>query len=122
MAKSINQVMLMGRLAKDPDLRTTTSGKSVVKFPLAVDKQSDGSDFFEIVAWEKLAELVEKYLHKGSKTIIQGRIENQTWEKDGHKHYKTIITAFDVTFLDSKSDKQDTVLDGEDIEGLDIPF
>ena len=132
MAKSVNQVILLGRLTRDPELRSTTSGKQIAGFSIAVDKggADGGADFFEVTAWEKLAELVSQYTHKGSKVLIQGRLGQDTWDdKDsGKKRSKVTITATDVTFLDSKSDDSrpaDTVLDDIDDKPLDlseIPF
>ncbi len=109
MAKSINQVILMGRLTRDPELRNTTTGKSVVNFGLAVDKfgQDNGADFFEIVAWEKLAELINQYLSKGRRCLVQGRLSLRQWEQDGQKRSKIEVVANDVTFLDGPSQNQD---------------
>lgn len=106
MAKSINQVILMGRLTRDPEMRTTTTGKSVTSFSLAVDRaygQDSGADFFDIVAWEKLGELVNQYLSKGRRCLVQGRLSYRTWEQDGQKRSKVEIVASDVTFLDAPS-------------------
>lgn len=105
MAKSINQVILMGRLTRDPEMRTTTSGKSVTSFGLAVDKPGpdDAADFFDIVAWEKLGELVNQYLTKGRRCLVQGRLSFRQWEQDGQKRSKVEVVATDVTFLDGPS-------------------
>ena len=67
MAKSINQVILMGRLTRDPEMRTTTTGKSIASFSIAVDRGGEGdqTDFFDVTAWEKLGELVNQYLSNG---------------------------------------------------------
>jgi single-strand DNA-binding protein len=106
MGRSVNQVILMGRLTRDVELKPTTTGKSVASFTLAVDSQSEGKDanFFDVTAWEKLAELVNQYTHKGSKVLVMGRLQQQTWsDKDsGQKRSKVVIIATDVTFLDSK--------------------
>ena len=105
MAKSINQVMLLGRLTRDPEARSTSTGKQISSFGLAVGRyNSDEADFFEVDAWEKLAELVQQYVHKGSKVIVQGRLQFSQWEKDGKKSSKVTIVATDVTFLDAPSD------------------
>lgn len=133
MAKSVNQVFLMGRLTSDVEMRSTQTGKSVAKFTLAVDNGSKegGAHFLEVVAWEKLAELLEKYTKKGSKVLIQGSLKQETWEdKDsGKKRSKVVVSANDVTFLDSKSsaepDSTDTVLEDIDDKPVDlseIPF
>lgn len=105
MAKSINQVILMGRLTRDPDMRTTPNGKTVTSFSLAVDRQgqSDSADFFDITAWEKLGELVNQYLSKGRRCLVQGRLSFRQWEQDGQKRSKVEVVATDVTFLDGPS-------------------
>ena len=129
MAKSVNQVILLGRLTRDVELRTTTSGKNVASFSLAVDKggNQEGADFFDITAWDKLAELLDIYTSKGSKVLVQGRLTQDTWEQDGQKRSKVSVTANDVTFLDSKSEgtQKDTVLEDIDDKPIDlsqIPF
>lgn len=126
MAKSINNVILMGRLVRDPELKTTNSGKNVTEITLAVDKGNDQAAFLEVVAWEKTAELISQYTQKGSKLLVQGRLDQQSWEKDGKKFSKVIIVAFDVTFLDSKSSQtKDEVIDDISDEPIDlsqIPF
>ncbi len=107
MAKSINQVIIMGRLTRDPEMRTTTTGKSIASFSLAVDRggQDDQADFFDVTAWEKLAELVTQYLSKGRRCLVQGRLRQDSWDdKDtGKKRTKVEIVATDVTFLDGPS-------------------
>ena len=108
MAKSINQVILMGRLTRDPEQRTTTTGKTIVSFSIAVDRggQDDGADFFEVNAWEKLGELVMQYLSKGRRVLVQGRLRQDSWDdkETGKKRSRIDITASDVTFLDGPSD------------------
>lgn len=108
MAKSINQVILMGRLTRDPEQRTTTTGKTIANFSLAVDRggQDDSADFFDITAWEKLGELVIQYLTKGRRVLVQGRLRQDSWEdkETGKKRSRVEVTATDVTFLDGPSD------------------
>jgi single-strand DNA-binding protein len=105
MAKSVNQVILMGRLTRDPESRTTPSGKTVTSFSLAVDRggSDDGADFFEITAWEKLGELVAQYLTKGRRALVQGRLRQDSWDdkETGKKRSSVNVVATDVTFLDS---------------------
>ena len=74
MARSINQVILLGRLTRDPEQRTTASGKNVVSFSIAVSRatQDDQADFFNVTAWEKLGDLVMQYLNKGRRVLVQG--------------------------------------------------
>lgn len=104
MARSINQVILMGRLTRDPEQRTTSSGKTIASFSIAVDRggQDDAADFFNITAWEKLGELVMQYLSKGRRVLVQGRLRQDTWDdkETGKKQSRIEVTAIDVTFLD----------------------
>jgi single-strand DNA-binding protein len=104
MAKSINQVILMGRLTRDPEVRTTTTGKTITSFSLAVDRggQDDQADFFDVTAWEKLGELVNQYLSKGRRCLVQGRLRQDSWDdkETGKKRSKVEVVATDVTFLD----------------------
>ncbi|MDB5165168.1 MAG: putative Single-stranded DNA-binding protein 1 [Candidatus Saccharibacteria bacterium] len=107
MARSINQVILLGRLTRDPEARTTSTGKTVVSFSLAVDRQGsdDQADFFDITAWEKLGELVTQYLSKGRRVLVQGRLRQDSWDdkETGKKRSRVEVTATDVTFLDGPS-------------------
>lgn len=104
MARGINQVILMGRLTRDPEVRTTASGKSVTSFSLAVDRggQDDQADFFDVTAWEKTGELVAQYLTKGRRALVQGRLRQDSWDdkETGKKRSRVEVVAFDVTFLD----------------------
>jgi single-strand DNA-binding protein len=107
MARSINQVILMGRLTRDPEQRTTTTGKIIANFSIAVDRggQDDAADFFEVTAWEKLGELVMQYLAKGRRVLVQGRLRQDSWDdkETGKKRSRVEVTATDVTFLDGPS-------------------
>jgi single-strand DNA-binding protein len=104
MARSINQVILMGRLTRDPEQRTTTTGKTIASFSIAVDRggQDDAADFFNVTAWEKLGELVMQYLAKGRRVLVQGRLRQDTWDdkETGKKQSRIEVVATDVTFLD----------------------
>jgi single-strand DNA-binding protein len=108
MSKSINQVILMGNLTRDPELRTTPSGQNVCSFSLAVNRSWQGSDgqtqeavdYFDVTAWGKLGELVNQYLRKGRKCLVMGRLSQRSWEQDGQKRSKVEVIASDVTFLD----------------------
>jgi single-strand DNA-binding protein len=108
MSKSINQVILMGNLTRDPELRTTPSGQSVCSFSIAVNRSWQGQDgqaqeavdYFDVTAWGKLGELVNQYLSKGRKCLIQGRLSQRSWEQDGQKRSKVEVVANNVTFLD----------------------
>lgn len=104
MARSINQVILMGRLTRDPEVRTTSTGKNITSFSIAVDRggQEDAADFFNVTAWEKLGELVSQYLSKGRRCLVQGRLRQDSWEdkETGKKQSRIEVVATDVTFLD----------------------
>ena len=111
MARSINQVILMGRLTRDPEQRTTTTGKTIASFSIAVDRggQEDAADFFNVTAWEKLGELVMQYLAKGRRVLVQGRLRQDTWDdkETGKKQSRIEVVATDVTFLDGPNGGSD---------------
>ena len=107
-----NSVRLMGHLGQDPEVREIANGKKLAKFSLATNdyyKNSDGDQVTEtqwhnIVAWGKTAEIVEKYLHKGSQIAVEGKIEYRTWEDDeGIRHHATDIIVHDLILLDRKN-------------------
>lgn len=103
----MNKVVLLGRLTKDPELRYTTSGLAVLTFTLAVDrgfKNANGereADFIQIVVWKKLAETLAKYLKKGARVTIAGRIQTRSYDgNDGQKRYITEVVADDAVIID----------------------
>lgn len=109
MARSFNQVTLMGNLTRDPELRTTPGGQSVCGFSLALNRSYKGSDgewqeatdYIDIVAWGPLGERVAQYLSKGRPALVSGRLQSRSWEQDGQKRSKVEVVANDVTFLGS---------------------
>jgi single-strand DNA-binding protein len=110
MARSLNQLTLMGNLTRDPELRQTPNGQNVVSFSLALNRSykdqagewQEATDYVDIVAWGPLAERVSQYLTRGSRTLVQGRLQSRSWEQDGQKRNKVEVLANDVTFLDSR--------------------
>src|SRR5579884_2119336 len=110
MARSLNQVTLMGNLTRDPELRQTPNGQNVTSFSLALNrsyKDSSGewqeaTDYIDIVCWGPLAERVAQYLNRGSRCLVQGRLQSRSWEQEGQKRSKVEVLANDVTFLDSR--------------------
>src|SRR5580698_2145360 len=110
MARSLNQVTLMGNLTRDPELRTTPNGQSVVSFSLALNRSykdqsgewQEATDYIDIVCWGPLAERVAQYLSKGRRCLVQGRLQSRSWDQDGQKRSKVEVLANDVTFLDSR--------------------
>jgi len=108
----LNRVTLIGNLADDPVVRSTKTGKKVCNFPIAVNravKAEDGgrgeaTDFHRIIAWEKLGETVARYLKKGRRIMIEGKLANGTYEdKEGKKRYTTDIVLETFYFMDSKT-------------------
>ena len=109
---SFNQVIIIGRLTADPELKQSKTGTNVCSFSLAVDRKfkKDGEpscDFFECVAWRERAEFVCKYFKKGNQILIQGELQNRSWtDKNGQKRTTTEIIVNGSGFVDSKKDEQ----------------
>jgi single-strand DNA-binding protein len=107
MARSFNQVILMGNLTRDPELRQTPNGQSVCSFSLALNRSYKGADgnwteatdYIDVVAWGPLGERVAQYLTKGRPCLVNGRLQSRSWEQDGQKRSKVEVVAQDVTFL-----------------------
>jgi single-strand DNA-binding protein len=110
MAKGLNKVMLIGYLGKDPELKYTEKGTAYCNFSIATDesyKDENGNkvertEWHNIVTWRKLAEICQQYLKKGSKIYCEGKLQTDSYEKDGIKRYSTKIVMTDMTMLDSK--------------------
>lgn len=108
----MNRVILIGRLTKDPEIRTS-GNYTIASFSIAVDRKfkRDGepeADFFNCTAFNKTAEFVEKYCKKGTKMVVEGRIQNDNYEKDGVKHYGVKIMVDSLEFAESKSANMST--------------
>lgn len=108
MARDLNKVMLIGRLAADPELRTTTSGQTVANFRVATSRQwkdaqgqlQSQTEFTQVVAWGKLGDLSNQYLRKGRQVFVEGRIQTRSWvDKANQKHWRTEVVAENVIFL-----------------------
>lgn len=116
MARSLNQVTLMGNLTRDPELRQTPNGQSVTSFSLALNRAykdqsgewQEATDYVDCVCWGPLAERVAQYLSKGRRCLVQGRLQSRSWEQDGQKRSKVEVLANDVTFLDSRGGSDDS--------------
>lgn len=107
----MNKVILIGRLSRDPEMRTTGSGISVTRFTVAVSRPYNpqngqpATDFINCVAWRRQAENIAKYCSKGSQVAVEGRIQTGSYDgNDGQRHYTTDIVADNVTFLGSRRD------------------
>lgn len=106
----LNKAILMGRLVKDPELRSTNNGTPVCGFTIAVNRRGkdDGTDFLDIVAWNKTAEFVNKYFAKGQQIVVAGRIQTRTWEdQSGNKRKAVEVVADEVHFAEGKKASQD---------------
>lgn len=106
----MNKVILMGRLTRDPETRTTTGGTSVCSFSIAVDRsyvkpgEERRADFFNCVAWSKTGEFVSKYFTKGNKILLEGELQNNNYEdNNGVKHYSVNVNVGKVYFVESKN-------------------
>ena len=108
----LNRIIVMGRLVRDPELRTTQSGVSVTSFTLAVDRDfksrdsgEKSTDFIDVVAWRQTAEFVCKYFAKGRMAIAEGRLQIRDWkDRDGNNRRSAEVVADNVYFGDSKRD------------------
>ena len=107
----MNKVMLIGRLTKDPDLRYTQSGTAVTNFTLAVNRRynlngEQEADFINCVAWNKSAEFVANYFHKGKQMALEGRLQVRSYEgDDGQRRWVTEVVVEQMEFVGSKNDK-----------------
>ncbi len=112
----LNKIMLIGNLGRDPELNYTSGGKAFAKFSLAVSRRRrnretgdsvEETQWFNVVAWDQLAETCDKYLHKGSKAYIEGRITSRKYtDKDGVERTAWEVTATEMEMLDPKGASQ----------------
>ena len=109
---NLNKVMLIGRLGQDPEIRYTQSGSAVANATIATndywtDKQGEKqerTEWHSLVLWDRLADLAQSYLKKGSQVYVEGRLQTSNWEdQQGQKHYKTEVVVTTMQFLDTKS-------------------
>lgn len=129
---SLNKVILIGRLTRDPELRSTESGAGLCRFTLAVDrpyKKRDGNkeiDFINVVVWRKLAEICAKYLAKGRLAAVEGRLEIRIYtNREGEPRRAAQVVAENVQFLSPRegaAEVPDLDFDGIEIKAEDIPF
>ena len=137
MAKVLNKVMLIGHLGKDPELKYTEKGTAYCTFSVATSEsykddngnRVDKTEWHNIVVWRKLAEICGQYLKKGSKIYCEGKLQTDSYEKDGVKRYSTKIVMTDMSMLDSKpagektlEEVSDKINKGEEEKDDDLPF
>jgi single-strand DNA-binding protein len=121
MSKSLNKVQLIGNLTRAPELKFTPAGAAYCNFGIATNREwkVDGenkqqTDFHNIVAWQKLAEICAQLLKKGTKVYVEGRIQNREWDgQDGQKVRRTEIVIEDMIIVDSKRDNSPSNTSGE---------
>ena len=130
MAGNLNKVFLLGNLTRDPELRHTAQGTSVANFSIAVNRTYKGNDgdfkketsYFNIIVWGKTGENCAKFLSKGRPVLVEGRLQNRSYEtQDGQKHTITEIVADNVQFLGSASGR-DAMDEGAGAGGDDVGF
>lgn len=110
---NFNKVILIGNLCKDPELRYTPQGVAVVNITLAVNRKYKSGEetkedvaFVPVVIWNKIAEVVNQYCHKGNPLLVEGRIQTRSWEKDGQKQYKTEVVAENIQLMGGKKEEK----------------
>ena len=123
MAKDLNKILVIGRLGKDPEMRYTPGGSPVTTFSVASGRQwKDGNgdpheetEWFNIVTWNKLAEICQEHLHKASRVYIEGRLQTRQWQdQDGQPHSRTEVIATDMILLDGRHIRDHSAHDDQD--------
>jgi single-strand DNA-binding protein len=136
MAKSVNKVILIGNAGQDPEVKYTASGVPVAKVSLATSERfkdrneqwQDRTEWHNIVAWQRLAEIVGEYVRKGSKVYVEGKLQTSTWEdkQTGEKKYRTEVVAREILLLSSrengKGDKQTTAGEESTPDSVSAPL
>lgn len=129
MARGLNKVMVIGYLGRDPEMRFTPSGKSVANFSVACSrswKSQDGqrhteTEWFNVVAWENLAEIAKEHLEKGDRVYVEGRLQSRSWQdNEGHQHKSVEIVARDILLLSGTEQNKETMETEEEEESY--PF
>lgn len=122
----MNKVILLGNLARDPEVRYTQSGKGYMRNAIAVNharSKNQPADFYNVLAWDKTAEFISKYFRKGSKILIEGHLQANSYEKDGTKYSGVDIVIDTAEFADSAKKKApDDDFGGEPVDDADTPF
>lgn len=122
----MNNIVILGRLTADPDVRATQTGKTCTNFTVAVDRKykqegQPDADFIRCVAWGKQAEVIGKWFNKGTRIALNGRLQTRSYDKDGQRQYTTEIIVEEFDFCNSKTDTNDctNVYTQDD---TDVPF
>ncbi len=134
MVSFLNKVMIIGNVGRDPEMSYMPSGDAVTKFSVAVNRiyntqdgqRKEETEWFNVVAWKKLAELCDNYVTKGQKVYVEGRFQSRSWQSpDGQKHKAFDVVANTVIFLSKPKGtavEEETIGGGEEIEPGEIPF
>lgn len=125
----MNKFIAMGRLTRDPETRIYGDNKTLASFSLAVDRRfkrdgEDTADFFNCTAFGKTAEVIERYMKKGTKVLIEGEMQNNNYEKDGVKHYGMRVLVNNIEFAESKKAAEGSAVSAPktDSDGfMDVP-
>ena len=116
---SLNSVSIIGNVGKEAEMRFTPSGKPVTSFSVACNSkfgETESTEWFNIVTWNKLAETCNQYITKGQQVFVEGRLQTRSWEdNDGQKHYKTEVIANKVLFLGQRKQGETTEETGGDL-------
>lgn len=135
--RDLNKVMLIGNVGGEPDMQFTASGAAVARFRLAVnrmrgsgpdgERRPEDTEWFTIVAWNKLAETCNQFVNKGRRVYVEGRLETRNWEgRDGQKRFEVRVIASDVVFLDRQTraygDHEASDEEHDDIDPEELPF
>lgn len=122
----MNKIILIGRMTKNAEVRYTQSNKAVAQFSLAVNRPGNKeTDFINIIAWDKLGEIVQKYTHKGSLIAVEGRLQTRTYEyNNGNKKYITEVVANNINLLEpkNKEPQEERINNGLPEDNLEMPF
>ncbi len=129
MSKTVNKVILLGNLGRDPDIKTTGGGTLVAGFSIATSQRrkdangnwQDNTEWHSLIAFGRTAEIIRDYVKKGSSVYIEGRLQTRSWDKDGSKQYRTDVVVEELVLL-GKSESKSTQTAQEPIEDPDIPF
>ena len=131
MTRGLNKVMLIGRLGQDPEMRYTPSGRPLTKFQIAANRSwttADGekkneTEWFNIVAWGKLAEICNQYLNKGQLVYVEGRLHTRRWQDEkGANHSSVEVITQEMIMLDGRSQDEDDPKDDDQPAEEDYPF
>jgi single-strand DNA-binding protein len=119
---NFNQVILAGRITADVECKTTTTGKSVASFTIAVNGRNNDTTFINCQAWEKTAELVANHFKKGASIMVVGSLQVRSWnDNNGNKRYATEVLVDRVYFVDSRSDSQNAPQSTETRNPYQVP-